>query len=184
MKKSSSKKSHQKRTSKYAYVIIGLLVVAVLAWYCAQLPSKRVSPITPQQSEALNIPFVKQGELTFISAAASDTLARINIEVADDFESRRRGLMFRSSIPENGGMLFLMELEEMQSFWMQNTHISLDILYVNANMKIIDIHANTKILSEQSYFSSAPALYVVEVNAGFSYRNNINVGDKISFVID
>jgi uncharacterized membrane protein (UPF0127 family) len=184
MKKSTSKKSYQQRASKYAYITIALLVIAVLVWYCAQLPSKKVSPIIPQQSEALNIPFVKQGELMFIRTASSDTLARIDIEIADTFEKRARGLMYRSSIPENGGMFFLMEREEMQSFWMRNTYISLDIIYVNVRMEITDIHANTKTLSDNSYFSSAPALYVVEVNAGFSYRNNIKVGDRISFVID
>jgi uncharacterized membrane protein (UPF0127 family) len=179
MKKQSYKKSRQKRTPKILFIIIGLLMVAVLAWYCAQLPSRGI-----QQSEALDIPFVKQGELAFIGSAASDTLALIEIEVADTDFLRGRGLMHRKSIPENAGMLFLMRFEEIQSFWMRNTHISLDMIFVNREKEIVTIHANTTPLREISYTSTAPALYVVEVNAGFSYRNNIKVGDRISFVIE
>jgi uncharacterized membrane protein (UPF0127 family) len=70
----------------------------------------------------------------------------------------------------------------MQSFWMRNTNISVDMIFINAEQKIVTIHKNTKILSDQSYPSSAPAKFVLEVNAGFSDRHNISIGDKVSWL--
>ena len=185
MKKSSRKKSHPKRISTFATIIVTLLAIAVFFRFCAHLPSRRANTaFTEQTGRALNIPFTKHGELVFISSATADTLALIDIELADTDVLRARGLMFRESMPENAGMLFLMDFEEIQSFWMRNTYISLDMLFVNAEREIVTIHANTTILSDRSYHSTRPALYVVEVNAGFSYRHNINVGDFIQFTIE
>ena len=65
---------------------------------------------------------------------------------------------------------------------MENTYISLDMIFISASNKIVTIHRNTKTLSEQSYPSSAPAKYVLEVNAGYCSRHNINEGDKINFM--
>ena len=182
-KKKSSKHKRQRRVSTITLVVIILLAVAVTFRFCKPL-RRTNTPLTEQSSRMLNIPFNKQGELAFISHATSDTLALIDIELANTDVLRARGLMYRESIPEYGGMLFLMEREQFQSFWMRNTYISLDILFVNANREIVTIHANTTPLCERGYNSTAPALYVVEVNAGFSERNNIRVGDFIQFIID
>jgi uncharacterized membrane protein (UPF0127 family) len=65
---------------------------------------------------------------------------------------------------------------------MRNTLISLDMIFVDDQKKIVTIHKNTKILSETSYPSSQPAVYVVEVLAGFTDRHNIQVGDKIDWM--
>jgi hypothetical protein len=80
-------------------------------------------------------------------------------------------------------MLFINSEEEMQSFWMKNTYIPLDMIFVNANKEIVTIHVNTTPLKEWNYTSTKPALYVVEVNAGFTNRHGIGTGDKIDFVI-
>ena len=87
--------------------------------------------------------------------------------------------MNRSSMKENQGMLFIFPDEEIQSFWMRNTLISLDMIFVNKNKKIVTIHKNTKILSSQSYSSTEPAMYVIEVDGGFTDRHHIVRGDKI-----
>lgn len=177
------KKSQQKRISTFGIIILLLLAVAVLFRFCAHLPSRGSNRPTIQQTGAVAIPFTKHGELAFISHITSDTLVLIDIELANTDFLRARGLMFRESMPENAGMLFLMEREEYQSFWMRNTYISLDMLFVNADRQIVTIHQNTTILSDRGYSSTRPALYVVEVNAGFTYRHAIQVGDKIDFVL-
>ncbi len=115
------------------------------------------------QSETIDIPFRKQGELFFTSQQNGDTLAMIDIEVADNDQLRARGLMYRRTLPENAGMLFIQSMEEMQSFWMKNTYIPLDILFVNRDKEIVTIHANTTPLKEWNYASTKPAIYVVEV---------------------
>ena len=65
---------------------------------------------------------------------------------------------------------------------MRNTLISLDMIFVNAQKEIVTIHKNTKILSDQSYPSTKPAMYVIEVVAGFTDKYNIKEGDKISWM--
>lgn len=173
--------SKRKKSNRKTYLIALLIVtIGLVVYFLLQSDDK---PEIPEQNEAMNIPFKKQGELFFTSGQKGDTLTVIDIEVADNNQLRARGLMYRSSIPENAGMLFIQDLEELQSFWMKNTYISLDILFVNAEKKIVTIHANTTPLKEWSYASTEPALYVVEVNAGFTSRHGISTGDEIQFVI-
>lgn len=139
---------------------------------------------TIDSTEAVDIPFHKQGELAFTDAASGDTLAIIGIEIADNDQRRARGLMFRRTLPQDAGMLFIQDAEEIQSFWMKNTYIPLDMVFVNADKEIVTIQANTAPLREWNYVSTKPALYVVEVNAGFCRRNGIEEGDKIGFRVN
>lgn len=173
--------SKRKKSSRSLYLIILLIAITGLAIYFSQR-SGSDSEIS-LQPEAMDIPFHKQGELIFTSHRNGDTLSMIDIEVADNDQLRARGLMYRRSLPENAGMLFIQDMEEIQSFWMKNTYIPLDILFVNANKEIVTIHVNTTPLKEWNYASTEPALYVVEVNAGFSNRHGIRTGDRIAFVI-
>jgi uncharacterized membrane protein (UPF0127 family) len=124
--------------------------------------------------------FKKEGELTFYS---TDSVKKttIDIEIANTEYERELGLMKRKSMEENQGMLFIFPVEKMQSFWMRNTLISLDMIFVNAKKEIVTIRKDTKVLSDQSYPSTKPAKYVIEVDAGFSDRYNIRVGDRISW---
>ncbi len=124
------------------------------------------------------IKFEKDGELTF-TTKSGEYITQIDIEIADTNPKRMQGLMFRESMKENRGMLFIFPTEEYQSFWMKNTIIPLDMIFVNAKRDIVNIHKNTTPYSEQSYPSTSPAKYVIEVNAGFTDKYNIKPGDKI-----
>ena len=125
--------------------------------------------------------FKKEGELTFVDSV-ENPIVKIDIEIADNDYERQLGLMNRQSMEEMQGMLFIFPQQQYQSFWMRNTLFSLDMLFVNSNKEIVTIHKNTTPLSEQSYPSSAPAIYVLEVNAGFCERHNIKLGDKIFWI--
>ena len=125
--------------------------------------------------------FKKEGELTFTDSTGNPTI-KIDIEIADNDYERQLGLMNRQSMEEMQGMLFIFPEEKYQSFWMLNTLFSLDMLFINSNKDIVTIHKNTSPLSEQSYPSSKPARYVLEVNAGFCDRHNIKQGDKVFWV--
>ena len=122
--------------------------------------------------------FKKEGELTFTDTTGNPII-KIDIEIADNDYERQLGLMNRESMEEMQGMLFIFPVERYQSFWMLNTLFSLDMLFINSNKEIVTIHKNTTPLSEQSYPSSEPAQYVLEVNGGFCDRHNINLGDKV-----
>jgi uncharacterized protein len=124
--------------------------------------------------------FRKDGELTFRTQKGKDII-KIDVEVADDEAERTQGLMYRDSMAENTGMIFLFPIEEPMSFWMKNTHIPLDIIYINSEKKIVHIAENTKPYSLDQIPSGSPALFVVEVNAGFTKRHGIKVGDTILY---
>ena len=125
-------------------------------------------------------PFRHDGWLAFVNAEG-DTLRTIALEMTRNERERTRGLMHRTSMPDTTGMLFTFPNQAPRSFWMKNTHISLDIIYVDRDFRIVSISPNTVPRSEKSIPSAGPATYVVEVNAGFCVRNNIKAGDKIRF---
>ncbi|MBK7036951.1 MAG: DUF192 domain-containing protein [Chitinophagales bacterium] len=124
--------------------------------------------------------FEKEGELLFLKPDGS-SIVKVNIEIADNDAERQMGLMNRSFMNNSQAMLFIFDVEEPQAFWMKNTIIPLDIIYVNSNKEIVSIAANTEPYSEKSLPSGRPAIYVVEVNGGFCDQYGIAAGSKISF---
>jgi uncharacterized protein len=104
------------------------------------------------------------------------------VEVADDQDETMRGLMFRKHLPWNAGMLFVFYDEEPRTFWMKNTLIPLDMIFVDSNLKIVDIKENVPPCAQGDecplYPSRERAQYVLEVNAGFVQENSIKIGDR------
>jgi uncharacterized membrane protein (UPF0127 family) len=125
--------------------------------------------------------FKKEGELSFIKKDNQQEIKKIDIEIADSDGERQQGLMYRTQMEDSQGMLFIFPETEMQSFWMKNTLISLDILFVNENMEIVTIQKYAQPKSEQSLRSTKPAKYVIEVNAGFCDRYQVSEGDLVKF---
>ncbi len=107
---------------------------------------------------------------------------RVQVEIASTPEKRRYGLMYRKDMPEDHGMLFLFPRDTPQSFWMKNTVLSLDIVYINSARTIVHIAAHTTPFSETPIPSGQPAQFVLEVNAGFCERHGIVSGDQVEFV--
>lgn len=124
--------------------------------------------------------FQKHGTLTFLNQE-NDPLIKIDIEIADDELEQARGLMWRTQMESTQGMLFIMDKLEEQSFWMLNTYIPLDIIFADANQQIVKIRANTQPKSLDQITSEFPALYVIEVVAGFCKQHNISEGDRFEF---
>ncbi|MFH0832785.1 MAG: DUF192 domain-containing protein [Candidatus Aenigmatarchaeota archaeon] len=104
----------------------------------------------------------------------------VNAEIADTPAERTQGLMFRKSLDEDNGMLFIFESNGYYSFWMKNTYIPLDIIWINNNHVIHIEHAIPCNDSCISYYPNSSARYVLEVNGGFTDRYNIRIGDTIT----
>ncbi len=102
----------------------------------------------------------------------------ISVEIADNGEERALGLMYRESMPESQGMLFVYENAEPRSFWMKNTRIPLSIAFLDTRGVIISI-SDMKPLDTHGTASAGPAQYALEVNQGWYSRNGIKVGDKV-----
>jgi uncharacterized membrane protein (UPF0127 family) len=124
--------------------------------------------------------FKKEGTLTFTDSLGN-VKTKIDIQIANNEYDRELGLMFRKHMQEDRGMLFIFPQEGTQSFWMHNTYIPLDMIFVNANDQIVKIQNADKTLSDQTYSSVKPAQYVIEVNLGFAKKYGLKVGDKISW---
>jgi uncharacterized protein len=179
LKQSKNKTSIQLKNqrpffSNQVYIISGIVILAVILFLIIQ-------PFSKKESADTEYMFKKDGELTFTDSL-NNQKTKIDIQIANNDFDRELGLMFRKQMDENKGMLFIFPDEARQSFWMRNTLISLDMIFVNALNKIVTIHRNTQTLSDQSYPSSAPAKYVIEVNGGYCQKHGINEGDKINFI--
>ena len=102
----------------------------------------------------------------------------IEVELANTPEKRQQGLMHRTSLDAEKGMLFIFEKEQYLYFWMKNTGIPLSIAYISSSGQIIDI-LNLEPYSLKLVQSSKPALYALEVNRGFFMKKGITVGDTV-----
>ena len=166
--------------------IFGLVLLASAALVIViflVLPDRDSVPDQVNNPDAVSgsIAFREDALLTFASSQGIRRAA-IVVEIAADDATRTKGLMGRTSLDETQGMLFIFPEEDMRSFWMANTPLPLDIIFVDASRKIVTIQRNTVPYSEESVPSTAPAQYVVEVNAGFCDRHDIIEGDVISWM--
>lgn len=105
--------------------------------------------------------------------------SRFNLEVADTEQAQATGLMFRKSLPADRGMIFVFKNEEPREFWMKNTYLPLDILYLDAKGKVVSIRpmepmTTTPVPSDQ------PAQYAIELNRGAAATTGVKVGDVLT----
>lgn len=110
---------------------------------------------------------------------------RYQVEVADDEEERRMGLMFRESLPEDHGMIFVHPQTQRMAYWMKNTKVPLDILYFDKERRLVSQQRDVPpcALGDgcPSYPSTGAALYVLELNAGQAAKLGLKDGASITF---
>ena len=125
-------------------------------------------------AEPEKVRFVEKGQ----------SVATVSVEVADNKTERRRGLMFRESLCENCGMLFVYENADERAFWMKNTLIPLDIIFISEDEKVLNVETaypepNKSDSDLTRYRSDDEANYVLEVNAGFAEEKGIEKGTEV-----
>ncbi len=105
----------------------------------------------------------------------------VNVELARTEPERRKGLMDRPSLPEDGGMLFVFDESSVQSFWMKNTLIPLDMIFIGEDGRIVGIveSAEPRTLTERTV--GKPSRYVLEVNGGWCRAHGVRAGDQVRF---
>jgi uncharacterized membrane protein (UPF0127 family) len=121
------------------------------------------------------------GRVEFIGP--DGTVATVYVEVADTPQALQKGLMYRTSLDEHRGMLFIFSRETPQSFWMKNTPLPLDMVFVNSGKAIVDINHNATPYSTDVFTSKESCKYVVEVNGGFCEEHGICVGDNMNIYL-
>lgn len=107
--------------------------------------------------------------------------ATVSVEVVATPATIERGLMYREHLPPDQGMLFLMGKEQPWSFWMHNTLIPLDMLFIKADMTVAGIVENATPRTDDLRKVDAPSLYVLEVNGGYCAAHKITAGAKVRF---
>lgn len=159
----------------YKIIAVGIIVIAAIYFLI-------VNTGKTENNNDEEYMFRKDGELTFVDS--SGTLkTRINIQIAQTEYDRELGLMFRKSMDDNQGMLFIFPDIQVRSFWMRNTVIPLDMIFIDDSKTVLNIAKNTTPYSDVSYPSAGPAKYVVEVNGGFCDRHGITAGSKVNWTV-
>ncbi|MFK7807157.1 MAG: DUF192 domain-containing protein [Saprospiraceae bacterium] len=195
----SNKKTRRKKKKKIdikRYLMIGFIGLAMISFIFTSLPgggfnmgnnnnnnrsNNNTATLPPTTAPAVPT-FKEEGKLTFKKADGT-AIREIKLEVADDDKQRAQGMMYRKNIPNDTGMIFLFPEAKPQSFWMRNTYVSLDIIFVDENNKIVNIHENTPTLTDDQFPSTAPSKYVVEVAGGYTNAYGIKAGDMIEFEV-
>lgn len=112
-------------------------------------------------------------------AQSSSFVLPYTVEIADDANEHRYGLMNRDTLCETCGMLFVFDTEEPRSFWMKNTKISLDMIFMNKKGVIVTIFERTTPFQEFPTYTSSPSMFVLEINGGQASELSLQVGSKI-----
>jgi uncharacterized protein len=160
-------------------LVIVLLFGGLLSSGILNFSKNSTEPITENSTENSTVaepPFKKEGELSFLK-----NQQKLTIEIADNEAETTQGLMYRRSMPDSCGMIFVMPDYEPQKFWMKNTYIPLDIVFLDETKKIVTIQANTTPFSEAGVESYDKAKFVLEVNAGYCKRKGIEKGDLVEW---
>ena len=125
------------------------------------------------------IDFTKEGELAIFKK--DSLLVNLDIEIAETDYETETGLMYRSSMEEKQGMLFIFPDVAMHSFYMKNTEFPLDIVFIDENLKIASFQENAQPYNEVGLSSQVPIKYVLEVNAGLAEKWLLEVKDSVIF---
>ena len=115
-----------------------------------------------------------------LEIATQSGVHSFSVEVVANDEERQQGLMFRKELPEGKGMLFDFATEQPVSFWMRNTYVPLDMIFIRANGRVFSIAENTEPLSERMIPSGGPVRGVLEVVAGTAKKFGIRPGDRVA----
>lgn len=141
-----------------------IAVVFVFAQCCGSSSSSSTPTITVTISTATSAP-------------------QFSAEIADTAEERSTGLMNRTTLASDAAMLFVFDSDGRSSFWMKDTLVSLDILFINSAKIIVDLAQDTEPLSEELITPSQDYRYVLEINAGTAEAEGIAVGDEVQFTL-
>ena len=158
------------------FITMLLLVALVLVSSCGGGSEKGETPTEEASPETTAVAVPDETATVGINTARGERV-EVQVEIADEEAEQQRGLMERTALAEEAGMLFVFRGERPLSFWMKDTLIPLSIAYIDGDGGIVDIQ-DMQPLDESSHPSAAPAQYALEVNQGFFEERGVQVGDE------
>jgi uncharacterized membrane protein (UPF0127 family) len=152
--------------------LVLLLVLLISFVSCRAADTKSSSEETPT--------FRKDGSLE-IRSQKGELKASFEIEIVNSDYELARGLKYRESMPENQAMLFVFDFADYHSFWMQDTYLSLDMLFIDSDSLVVNIAKNTTPFSEEQIYPEKPIMYVLETIAGTADKLKLEPKDKVTW---
>jgi uncharacterized membrane protein (UPF0127 family) len=157
-------------------ITISSLLLSLFLLFGLSCTAKKDAPTEKKTGRTLEL----TETVTFLDDSGNE-ISTVRVALADDQDERNQGLMDVNEMPNDAGMLFIFPEEQPLSFYMANTPLPLDIMFVNSDSVIVRIHHNTAPFDSKQLPSDAPAKYVVETNGGYAVSNDIREGHKIRF---
>jgi uncharacterized protein len=157
-----------------------LLVILALASCSSSAKHDEAATVVPHDSPSVSptTPAVAMPKVFLASPSGEIAVA---VEIAATPARIERGLMFREHLPPDQGMLFLMDKEQAWTFWMHNTLIPLDMIFIAKDLSIAGIVENAEPRTDTLRQVTAPSLYVLEVNGGWSAAHKVTAGARVRF---
>jgi uncharacterized protein len=163
-------------------VRLGAVVVVALA--CTSPTPQPLQQPAPVRTAASDVtaqnwsgPPLDRGQLVLHDAFGG--AHPVEVEIADTAPSRTRGMMWRTSVPSGTGMLFIFPEEQVQKFWMRNTLVPLDMLFVDKSGQVVGIVAQAEPQTLDQRTVGRPSLYVLEVAGGWAEKTGIAPGTRV-----
>ena len=151
-----SNERQRKKNRRDILLIIGLVILVALGFYVYQ------KSLTP----------------TLIAEIGNQ---KFTLEIAETPDKQARGLMFRKELPSSEGMIFINDTERINSMWMKNTYISLDMIFLDRDKKVLGILENVPPMTLDQRTIGKPSKYVIELNAGAVKKIGVKEGDIVKF---
>ena len=158
---------------QFKFYYIFFLSIFCLSSISCKKENKDVKPV--------EVIFKKEGELKLYKSQSDSLIVKLDIEIADNDYDVQTGLMYRNSMQDNRGMLFVFPTMRERFFYMRNTKFPLDLIYLDQNKYIVSFQENAKPFDESSLPSEVPAQYVLEVNAGLAEKWLLEIGDRMDY---
>ena len=155
-----------------------LLPLCLLAACSTQAAEKSSAPL---EEAASGVHPVSGLEVVPLTVSQNGETHRFRVEVAATPQEQARGLMFRTEMGADEGMIFISQVPQVRSFWMRNTVIPLDIIFIGPDGRIMNIAADTVPYSETPILSDGPAMAVLELNAGTAALLGFGQGAKVEW---
>jgi hypothetical protein len=152
---------------------VAILVILSICFSSCKNETKALKPV--------EVSFKKEGELTLYKSTSDSIIAKLDIEIADTDYDVQTGLMYRNSMLDTQGMLFVFPTMRERFFYMKNTRIPLDLIYLDDQLNIVSFQENAQPFNEDQLPSTVPAQYVLEINAGLAEKWLLEIGDRMTY---
>lgn len=166
---------------KLTLIVMGVVLVVFLLIKVAPFFESHTFPKAGKVMVKPKEPKFSHEGTAWVVSQLGDTISKISIEIAETKQEISKGLMYRKSMDENNGMLFIFPDMDNRSFWMKNTFIPLDIIFITDDGEVDSFYKKTTPQSKKSLPSNGQAKFVLEVNGGYMEKHGIGLNSRLIF---